>query len=172
MQADYVAKTMTPSRNIQAKGLIVRRGIQILPPPVRCRSLLLVVVLLWLLLPVGTAAHTYQIITVTQDSAICYADSDGCYNYILQNDQWLKATGKKLRAGRSFLHTTLDITREDSGGEEALAQMLQQECDSFRLETTTLLSRLSPYLWFLLGVGIWFGGLWLHRWTRRRRIGK
>lgn len=41
----------------------------------------------------------------------------------------------KLRAGRSFLHTTLDITREDSGGEEALAQMLQQERDAFRLET-------------------------------------
>ena len=138
-----------------------------MPPPLLYSALFLL--LLFIALPLQ-AAHTYQIITVTQDSAICYADSDGYYNYILQNDQWLKATGKKLRAGRSFLHTTLDITREDSGGEEALAQMLQQECDSFRLETTTLLSRLSPYLWFLLGVGIWFGGLWLNRWTRRRRI--
>ena len=158
---------MNVSSDIQAKGLIVRRGTENLPPPLLYSALFLL--LLFIALPLR-AAHTYQIITVTQDSAICYADSDGCYNYILQNDQWLKATGKKLRAGRSFLHTTLDITREDSGGEEALAQMLRQERDSFRLETRTLLSRAAPYLWFLLGVGIWFGGLWLHRWTRRRRI--
>ena len=161
---------MKTCSNTHRRALALR-GIQILPPPVSC-SALLVVVLLWLLLPVGTAGHTYQIITVTQDSAICYADSDGCYNYILQGDRWLKATGLKLRAGRSFLHTTLDITREDSGGEEALAQMLRQERDAFRLETRTLLSRAAPYLWFGLGVLLWFGGLWLHRWTRRRRIGK
>ena len=166
MQADYVAKTMTTSNDIQAKGLIVRRGTGKLPPPLWYKPLFLL--LLFIVLPLQ-AAHTYQIITVTQDSAICYADSDGYYNYILQNDQWHKATGKKLRAGRSFLHTTYDVTRERDG-EAGLAQLLQQEGDAFRLKSHTLLTRAAPYLWFLLGVGLWFGGLWLHRWTRRRRI--
>ena len=159
---------MNVSGDIGPKGLIVRRGTEKLPPPLWYKPLFLLLLLVLTALPLQ-AAHTYQIITVTQDSTICYADSGGYYNYILQAGQWRKATGKKLRAGRSFLHTTLDITRE-SDGEAGLAQLLQQEGDSFRLETTTLLSRLSPYLWFLLGVGIWFGGLWLNRWTRRRRI--
>ena len=150
------------------KALIVRRALEKLPPPV-WYSALTVLLLFFLALPLQ-AAHTSRIITVTQDSAICYADSDGCYNYILQAGEWRKATGKKLRAGRSFLHTTYDVTRDSSGGEAVLAQLLQQEGDSFRLETQSLLSRVAPYLWFLLGVAIWFGGFWLYRWTRRRRM--
>ena len=43
-----------------------------------------------------------KFIKVTKDTAICWADSDGCFNYILQANEartanvLCKATGKKL----------------------------------------------------------------------------
>lgn len=157
--------------NIQAKPLTIRRGTEKLPPPLWYSAPALLLLLIVIALPLQ-AAHTSQIITVTKDSVICWSDSDGCYNYILQDNQWHKATGKKLRAGRSFLHTTYDVTKEPDG-DAGFARLLQQEADSFRMETTTLLSgfpRLPSWCWFLLGVATWFVGLWLYQrlWHRRR----
>ena len=112
-------------------------------------------------------------LTVTHDTVICWADSDGCYNYILQADDagtanvLRKANGKQLRAGNKYFHTPYDITK-DADGATRLQALIAQETDSFRLETDTFLSKYSSYLYFLLGVAVWFVGMWLWQWTKRR----
>ena len=156
---------MTLSSNIQAKPLTVRREIEKLPPPLWYSALALLLLFIVTALPLQ-AAHTSKIITVTKDSAICWSDSDGCYNYILQDNQWLKATGKKLRAGRSFLHTTYDVTKEPDG-DAMLSQLLAQDRRSFSaLLTWGNIIHLTSYL--LLLIILWVVGLWLFQRVKRR----
>lgn len=112
------------------------------------------------------APQRNELVATSEKTVVPWTSGDGYYNYILNENAFRKATGAKLAARRAYLHTPYDVM---ATGSDRLAILLEQERDSFRLETTTLLSRLAPYLWFLLGVGIWFGGLWLYRWTRRRR---
>ncbi len=76
-----------------------------------------------------------KMITVTHDTVICWSDSDGCYNYILQADDagtanvLRKANGKQLRAGNKYFHTPYDVTKEPNG-DAALQQLLEQEKSS------------------------------------------
>jgi hypothetical protein len=94
-------------------------------------------VVLVLLLVAGRAAAFPEgkMTTVTRDTIICWADSDGCYNYILQasadgtGNVLRKANGKRLRAGNRYFHTPYDITK-DPNGDAALQQLLEQEKSS------------------------------------------
>ena len=139
------------------------------------RSCNLFAVVLVLLLVAGRAAALPEgkMITVTKDTIICWADSDGCFNYILQpNDAGTanvlrKANGKRLRAGNQYFHTPYDVTKEPNG-DAALQQLIAQEANAFRLETDSFLSKYSSYLYFLFGVVVWFIGMWVWHWTKRR----
>ena len=109
-----------------------------------------------------------RMITVSHDTTICWADSDGCFNYILQSDQLLKATGKKLRAGGTYFHTPFDVTKEPDG-DALLRQLLMQERRSFAaLLTWDNILHLTSYI-LLLAI-LWLAGLWLYQrlWHRRR----
>ena len=136
-------------------------------------SFLIGCLLLFLSLPVSAQLPEGKMITVTHDTVICWADSDGCYNYILQADDagtanvLRKANGKQLRAGNQYFHTPYDVTK-DADGATRLQALIAQETDSFRLETDTFLSKYSSYLYFLLGVAVWFVGMWLWQWTKRK----
>ncbi len=99
----------------------------------------LAVVLVLLLLVAGKAAALPEgkFIKVTKDTAICWADSDGCFNYILQANEartanvLCKATGKKLRAGGTYFHTPYDITKDPAAAaNEEFAQLVVKEKSS------------------------------------------
>lgn len=105
------------------------------------------------------ADHSWQLITVTQDSAIAWSDADGCYNYIEQTRSdgskvWRRANGNMLRAGRTYLHTTYNSSiPADSISLDAL---LQQEVASTRSD---LRQHLPEVVLALVGagalVGVW-----------------
>ena len=136
-------------------------------------SFLIGCLLLLFSLPVSAQMPEGKMITVTKDTIICWADSDGCYNYILQassdgtGNVLRKANGKQLRAGNKYFHTPYDVTKEPNG-DAALQQLIAQEANAFRLETNTFLSKYSSYLYYLLGVVVWFIGMWVWHWTKRR----
>ena len=103
------------------------------------------------------ADHSWQLITVTQDSAIAWSDADGCYNYIEQtradgSKVWRRANGNMLRAGRTFLHTTYNSSiPADSITLDAL---LQQEMASTRSD---LQQHLPEVVLALVGAGALLG---------------
>lgn len=134
----------------------------------RTQTLFLTLLVVALTAMTAAAHPAGRIITVSRDTAISYRDADGCFNYILQpNDQrtrnvWRKATGARLRAGRSYLHSPIDVTRRDSAALDSLLAVEQQSA-------VRLVHHLRhPWLYFLLGVAIYFSGWWLWRWTRFR----
>ena len=114
-----------------------------------------------------------RVIILDHDTVIDYRDTtDGCFNYILQpNDdrtgnEWRKATGARLRAGRPYLHTPFDVTKRDSAD---LSALLAVEGRSFsRLFTQNNIIHLTSYI--LLLIILWVVGLRLYRWTRRTDV--
>ena len=120
------------------------------------------------------AAPAPRVIILDHDTAIAWADSDGCFNYILQPNadrtanEWRRATGAILRAGRPYLHTPVDVTKRDSavlGDSADLSDLLAVEGRSFsRLFTQNNIIHLTSYI--LLLVILWVVGVRLHRWTR------
>ena len=139
-----------------------------------CKALLqsAFLIVLFLLLPLRAAALPEgKFIKVTKDTAICWADSDGCFNYILQANEartanvLCKATGKKLRAGGTYFHTPYDITKDPAAAaNEEFAQLVVKEKSSLE----AFIERQPGWSFYLFGLVIGFIGLRLYRWTKRR----
>ena len=130
-------------------------------------------VVLVLLLVAGRAAALPEgkFITVTKDTAICWADSDGCFNYILQANEartanvLCRATGKKLRAGGTYFHTPSDITKDPAAAaNEEFAQLVVKEKSSLE----AFIERQPGWSFYLFGLVLGLIGLRLYRWTKRR----
>lgn len=60
------------------------------------------------------AVPTTLMIGTLEPTAVAWTDSDSCHNYILQNEGFKRATGKKLKAHRAYLHAKYDITKQDA----------------------------------------------------------
>ena len=111
------------------------------------------------------AVPTTLMIGTLEATTVAWTDSDCCHNYILQNEGFKRATGKKLKAHRAYLHAKYDITKQDAQTDQLFKALLAKEQES----AFKLVSRLNnPWMYRLLGVLIFFVGYALYRWTKKR----
>ena len=105
-----------------------------------------------------------HLVAVLSDKAIPWQSEDSCYNYILQDNNFRRATGKKLRAGGAYLHTSYDISKAAALSDEAFTKLVVKEKNSLE----AFIERQPGWSFYLFGLVIGFIGLGLFRWTKRR----